>query len=190
MSESLSAADLGMAVPCEQFLVCRASPHYTGEALAKCRTCRFAQANGGNANGWRPVQKGTRHPMAEAEKRQAQRERASSRLAHRMAKNKPRQRVLKQAERAERGTEREIVRATVNSGRRDRNLDHISRDRILLDSKNQSNHEHPVVHLAELDKARRQARDANYPVGGLVLVNQYGRRVVVFDLEDYAKVVR
>ena len=31
---------------------------------------------------------------------------------------------------------------------------------------------------------------ARYPVGGLVLVNKYGRRVVAFDIEDYACVVR
>jgi hypothetical protein len=186
----LSAADLGVAVPCEQFLLCKASPHYVGEAQAKCRMCRFAQANGASANGWRPLVSGAKHPQAQAEKFEAQRERAAARFRLRLAKSKPRQRVAKQAEAAERGTEREIIKATVNSGRRNQDLDHVSRERILLDTKSQSKNEHPVVRLAELDKARRQAREAGYPIGGLVLVNKYGRRVVAFDIEDYAKVVK
>jgi hypothetical protein len=187
----LSAADAGVAIPCELFMDCRNASYYVGEGLAKCWRCRFAKANGGAMNMYRPQEMSPKvHPVEAEEKRQAKVERGKAKLAVRRAKNKPRQRVAKQAERAERGTEKAIIEATVNSGRRDQNLDHISRDRILLDTKSQSKHMHPVVDLHELDKARRQALAANYPVGGLVLVNKYGRRVVVFDVEDYAKVVR
>ena len=182
----------GIARPCEQVLDCRNSDEWRGPRYGDCRFCRFAKANGGEQNCYKPMSSMVAkiHPIERAEKRQRAIDRQQGKIAARKAKNSQKRKLAKQAARAEAGTNREIIRATVNSGRSHQDLDHISRDRILLDSKNQSQRVHPLVDLTELDKARRQAVAAGYPVGGLVLINQHGRRVVVFDIEDYAKVIR
>lgn len=173
----------GGTKPCKESPECRKGPERRGILASFCRDCRFALENGGTHNHWYPATKGLKHPALEAEKRDARRSRIVEKQTARASKDRRRQRVGRNAARAEAGTTDLLVQATRNSGRTNRDGDH-QLGSARLDSKHQSGRLYPVVDLIELDKIRRQAAPG---LGGLVLVNANGRRVVVFDLEEYVR---
>jgi hypothetical protein len=178
--------------PCDQADLCWNSPKFKGEEAASCSMCRLAPANLGTllAQRWAPVRSGFQHPLLVLEKLEEAREKREAGFQKILAKNKQvaRQRVQKSARQAEINTQEEVIQATRNSGRTNRDGDHLLDTRIVLDTKQQSKRIHPLVNLAELEKVRRQARENNRAVGGLVLHNKHGVKVVVFALEDLSRI--
>jgi hypothetical protein len=137
---------------------------------------------------WRSIVKGTKHPQLIKEKKETREAIRKMQIDKRKAKDKSRRATAKAAERAERKTEQEIIKATRNSGRIARDGDHVFGGNITLDTKKQDNF-YPTVILTELEKVRADSRRAGTIAGGLVIVNCMDRRVVVFALEDLPKVV-
>jgi hypothetical protein len=177
------------ATSCEFGTVrCGNSVENAGEGRQKCIFCRLAPDNE-NVSGqhWNPIDKRFKHPILVSEKRTAAS--ARSRLAHqvRLAKDKGKKRVGRRATKAEDTTQRNIIAATRNSGRSNRDGDHVVGGQITLDTKLQSTRDNPVVLLVELAKVRDDAERAGNPIGGLVLRNRHGVGVVVFDEKDFAR---
>jgi hypothetical protein len=128
--------------------------------------------------------------VLEQEKRDANRRKVLERQQVRKNKDRDRQAVLSRAAQAESRTQKEVIKATRNSGRVNKDGDHLLFGRITLDTKLQSGAENPIVKLQELDKVRSDAKRAGNPIGGLCIKNKNGRGVVVFDLRDVAKSIR
>jgi len=177
----------GEVEPCHAAHLCLNSP--VNAESHSCDHCRFATAGGGVTNLWRPVNHGEKHPDLAAAKDEARRSRQRVATEKRTNRNRAKIAVQRLAERAERATERNIIHATANSGRVNRDGDHISAGRIVLDTKNQPSRLNPIVQVVELEKARQDARRAGYPIGGLVLRNQLGHGFVILAEEDYARLV-
>ena len=81
------------------------------------------------------------------------------------------------------------IKATRNSGRTNKDGDHLLAESIVLDTKLQSQRINPQVNLAELDKVRFQAVSHNKAFGALVLRNKHDVGVVVMAEADFAKLV-
>jgi hypothetical protein len=94
------------------------------------------------------------------------------------------------AVRAEKRSERNIIHATKNSGRSNRDGDHVLAGRITLDTKLQTTRLNPEIHVHELEKVRSDARRAGNPIGGLILRNENGHGFVVLAEEDFARLVK
>jgi hypothetical protein len=168
---------------CSSDLRCVNSPCHN--ASPRCSECRLSPNNQWSSiSYWKPLDSKDRHPVLEKEKRDEKRRKAIERQTKRQAKDPTKQARLRASARAERKTNSEIIKSTRNSGRINRDNDHVFDNSLSLDTKNQSNSENPIVHLHELDKARRDAKRAGYPVGGLVIRNKSGRGIVVFDEKD------
>ena len=167
--------------------MCKNSP--SNSSTPRCNDCRLSPGVnplvGITSHYWHPVGK-QKHPVLEQEKRNAKRLKTLARQEARKAKDPSRQARNRAAERAERRTEQAIIKSTKNSGRSNRDGDHVFNDKITLDTKLQSNAVNPVVNLQELDKVRSDARRSGKQAGALVIQNKTGRSVVVFDLADFA----
>jgi K+/H+ antiporter YhaU regulatory subunit KhtT len=107
----------------------------------------------------------------------------------RLARDKGKKRIVRKAAKAEKTTEQNIIRSTVNSGRSNKDGDHIAAGSITLDTKMQSTRTDMVVHLEELSKVRDDATRAGNSVGGLVLRNKFGVGVVVIREDDFGKIL-
>lgn len=181
---------------CEEEKNCKNSPTYQG-SFSKCSECKWSLCNGvtvfGTRDLWRPLRKSLRHSRREVFRRWEAKEKRTRRRYQgqqlRAKQDRSRQKRLRQAKAAEKRTEQQIIKATKNSGRVRGDGDHLSQNRIALDTKQQSARLNPVVVLAELDKIRQDARRNGLAAGGLVIENQHQRLVVVFDLEDYPRVI-
>ena len=172
--------------PCNVEEFCRNSPSNSSRTL--CNQCRLSP----NVNillstehHWKSIDKKHKHPILENEKRQTKREKTIARQAKRKAKDRNRQQVNERAAKAEKRTEREIIKSTVNSGRSNKDGDHLSKGKIALDTKHQSKRDNPIVKLSELDKIRKQAITNGLILGALVLRNKSGRGVIVIDERDW-----
>jgi hypothetical protein len=175
--------------PCAENELCINNPVRQGD-LRNCVDCKWTVAGGGIHNRWYPIEgKYRQHPQLEARKRQAGRERRQAAADARKQRNKSKIGIQAAARRAEQKTNSRIISATRNSGRSRNDADHVSAGRITLDTKLQSNAQNPVVKLDELEKVRADARRAGNPFGALVIRNKDNRAVVVFDEDDYAKLV-
>lgn len=179
----------GETIPCEQQSDCFNSPIHRGQGQASCYMCKLADHNGGSSILWKPWDKKLKHPKLV----QIAREKNAKKVAEILAKKKsidPKKQILaSRAARAEKQTERQIIKATKNSGRSNKDGDHVSAGKITLDTKLQTGNLNPVVKLVELDKVRGDAKRAGNPIGALVLRNKEGRGVVVLDENDYALLV-
>lgn len=181
-----------IVTPCKQGESCRNSP--SNSHRPKCNSCRLSPDNeygvlaGVFPSEWLGMG-GVKNVVLEKEKRDSKRAKAIDRQKARKAKDPAKQAVLAKAERAERRTNAKIIKATRNSGRVNRDGDHLYADHIVLDTKLQSTTEHPVVRLHELDKVREDAKRNGRTAGALVLRNKFGRGVVVIDEADFAKIV-
>lgn len=173
-------------VPCSEGEHCKNSPFNSARPLCmECNLCPVASVNlNFKEHHWKATSSKHKHPIVEAKKRYAKYQKTLERAKKRAAKDPARQARTRAAARAERKTNAAIIKSTRNSGRVNRDGDHVFDGRICLDTKQQSNTENPVVHLHELDKVRRDARNSGYPIGGLVLRGSTGRGVVVFDERD------
>jgi hypothetical protein len=107
----------------------------------------------------------------------------------RLNRDKVRQARLRLATHAEKTTQKNIIRATKNSGRTDKDGDHVAGGYVTLDTKLQSKRLNPVVIATELAKVRNDSASAKTMVGGLVLRSKTGLGVVVFHEDDFAKIL-
>jgi hypothetical protein len=173
---------------------CKNSISIVGNEVAKCGLCRLAPGNEElPQHFFRPVPGPGRkpvHPVLRKEKIDAARARSLANAQKKASRNRKTQMIVRKAARAERATERNIIHATKNSGRSNRDGDHIAGDFVTLDTKLQTTRDNPVVMLIELAKVREDAKRAGNPVGGLVLRNRHGLGIVCFLETDFAKILR
>jgi hypothetical protein len=191
--------DDGSPVPCVMEEVCFNSPRNAGQEHTKCHTCSLSPIYTNEANPdlwrsppshWKPIGNWTKHPVLEARKVEARKARKEEARSKRLSKDKARQKRAIQATRAEARTNRSIIKATKNSGRSNRDGDHVAGGRITLDTKLQSKRLHPVVNLVELSKVSRQARAAGMLLGGLVLRGKTDVGIVALYEEDFGRLIR
>jgi hypothetical protein len=135
------------------------------------------------------LDKGVVHPILEQEKRAQAFKRHKDARDERLNRDKARQARLRLATHAEKMTQKNIIRATKNSGRTDKDGDHVAGGYVTLDTKLQSKRLNPVVIATELAKVRNDAASAKTMVGGLVLRSKTGLGVVVFHEDDFAKIL-
>ncbi len=175
-------------IECDVGVQCQNSITNKGEVGARCILCRLAPGNENlSTNCWKPF-RGWRqgHPILEKEKKETgfikRREAAIKRLTRDVAKRK----VARKAAIAEKETEFSIIKATKNSGRSNRDGDHIVAGDIIMDTKLQSTRENVIVQLDELNKVKR---DAKGKISCLCLRNKYNVGIVVMYEEDFSKLI-
>ena len=156
---------------------------------SKCDSCRLSPA-GGSQTLWWPRSSAFKHPVLEQEKRDRKFSAQAAKHQAKARRDPGRITLLKKAVRAEEATNRNIIHATKNSGRSNKDGDHVHAGRVTLDTKLQTTRINPVVMVSEVDKVRSDAKRAGMFVGALVLRNRNGRGFVVLDEEDYARLVR
>jgi hypothetical protein len=174
-------------IPCTEGAMCSNSP--INSLYPRCNECRLSPnlLLSAPRHYWKPRFRNAKHPILEKEKQDAKHGKAIAKREAEKAKDPTKQARAREAARAERKTNAQIIKSTRNSGRVNKDGDHILFERITLDTKLQSKTEHPVVNLHELDKVRRDAKNANQLVGGLLIRNKNGRGVLVIDEEDIGK---
>jgi len=77
-----------------------------------------------------------------------------------------------------------------NSGRSNKDGDHVAAGEITLDTKLQSKRTNPVILLHELVKVGEDARRAGNWMGALVLRNMNGIGVVAIAEADFARLIQ
>lgn len=172
---------------CDMASLCNNSSENTGAAM--CGTCRLAPGNEEfEKSHWWP-RGDVKHPVLEQEKRNRHKAKLVAAADKRKNRDRKRMTVGRIAARAEKRSEAKanVMVATKNSGRSHRDGDHTSHGFITLDTKLQSNNINPVVHLFELEKVRRDARNGGNSFGGLILRNKYNVGVVVMTEDDFHK---
>ena len=181
----------GQTEPCEQHSNCL-NWALSDAANSACGGCKFGLHFPGVYNLWRPMNGAPKkHPVETAAKKEAKRERDTTKFAARRNRDRGKREIQRQAAAAERRTERSIISATLNSGRVHKDGDHsMASGLITLDTKNQSGNENPVVHMVELAKVKMDSTHAGRSYSGLVLRNKHGVGVVVMYEEDFAQLVR
>lgn len=174
-------------VACLEGEKCKNSP--SNSLHSKCNDCRLSPAAPYfiRTVEWKPTNPKFKHRKLEEEKRHAKRQKTIERAEARKAKDPTKQARLRKAERAERKTERNIIKSTKNSGRVNRDGDHLLSNSVVLDTKLQSNSENPTVNLHELDKVRADAKRNGYPCGILSIQNKTGRSIIVIDQRDVGR---
>lgn len=182
-----------MSTPCNMELVCKNSPLMAGEQGAKCSLCRLSPENREKdmAHYWCPTKPAREHghkhhPLLEADKRFNKAADRLQKLLDKRKRDPKKRKISRLAAQAEKTTEKNIIHATQNSGRRNKDGDHVSIGQITLDTKLQSTRENPVIFLGELEKVREDAMRAGKLIGGLVIRNKHNVGVVVLKIEDYA----
>lgn len=180
-----------MSTPCSEDLVCNNGDFIRGN-YSLCAVCRFSPENTGRGMGhcWSPTSPARKaklqHPQLVAEKRKAKLDKRLDKIQKNLQRDIAKRRVSRKAALAEKKTERNIIKATLNSGRRNKDGDHVSLGIITLDTKLQTTRENPVIFLAELEKVRADAIRAGKMIGGLVIRNKHNVGCVVMKEEDYA----
>ena len=175
--------------PCDQGASCRNSVLTVGMLVGKCSSCRLAPDNEDLDNHYWSGIRGAKHPVLEQEEREARATKIRDRQLKRLNKDRSRTKLLKKAVRAESRTEKNIIKSTVNSGRSSKDGDHLMADGITLDTKLQTNRQHPRVDLGELDKVGEDAKRAGALFGALVIRTANDVGVVVMKEEDFAVLV-
>jgi hypothetical protein len=175
---------------CSEGRSCRNSIDNRGVEQSSCASCRLAPGGEDNtAHYWAP-KGGAKHPTLEKEKIVARRQKQWDRQRERLSKDKTRSKINKKATLAEKRTQDNIIKATINSGRSNKDGDHVSAGTVTLDTKLQTKRENPIVLLHELEKVRGDARRSGYSIGGLVLRTKSGVGVVVLHESDYAILIK
>jgi hypothetical protein len=153
--------------PCKEGPFCMNGPSLAGTG-ALCRDCRLSPIYWGIAiqptrHYWKPISHTYYHPVLQQEKRDAKRRKSIAKREAEKAKDPTKQARSRAAARAERKTDRAIIHATKNSGRSNKDGDHVLFGNITLDTKQQSQRDNPVVSLHELDKVRQDDKIRKYP---------------------------
>lgn len=187
-----SLAIVNQPTACKEGEHCTNSPS-NSSSRAKCNDCRLSPGISPlislTTHHWKPTSHRFIHPVLEKEKRDGKRKKALARQAVRKAKDPAKQARVRAASRAERKTNNAIIKATVNSGRLNRDGDHLLAGDIVLDTKLQSGAENPTVNLHELDKVRADSARNGRRLGALILRNRNGRGVVCIDERDLPKLI-
>lgn len=158
----------------------------------RCPDCRLSSNayHGATRHYWKPISHTYSHPVLNKEKRDAKYAKAAAKAAANKAKDRSKQALLRKSERVERKTNDRIIKATKNSGRVNRDGDHLLNNHIVVDTKLQSNAKNPRINLHELDKVRADAKRAGQPYGVLCIQNSTGRSVIVCDQADFAALTK
>jgi hypothetical protein len=182
-------AIVNSATPCLDGEFCKYSP--SNHPRPCCNQCRLSPDAPDFVTEvwWRPINSKYKNRQLEKEKREAKRAKTIAKRQAEKAKDPARKARLAQAERAERRTNAEIIKATRNSGRVNRDGDHLLHDYIVIDTKLQSKAENPVVHLQELEKVRSDAKRSGKSIGVLCIKNKNAKGIVVLDEADFAILV-
>src|SRR3954470_16423620 len=147
-----------MVNACSMEFVCLNAPLFQGEDGAKCALCRLSPDNLGRdmTHHWQPTliarTNRIKHPTLEAEKREAKVRKHFAKLSAKRARDPMKRKISRLASQAEKKTEKQIIHATKNSGRRNKDGDHVYCGDITLDTKLQTTRENPIILLAELEK--------------------------------------
>lgn len=175
-------------IECDQAINCKNSIELAGEARSRCYTCRLSPDNDnrGSVN-WKPVDDKAKHPTLVKEKSDREYTKRTEAIAKRQSRDKTKMTVSWKAQKAEAQTEKNIIKATKNSGRSNRDGDHVAANFIGLDTKVQLTRMQPEIKIEELDKAIADAKRGGSLIGGLVIRNKMGAGFVVFREEDFAK---
>lgn len=185
-----------MSEPCEVSNFCKNSPKNIGEVRAKCALCRLSPDNleRDMTEYWIPIKLAKdlriKHPVLEERRRLIKALAHMEDLRAKYGRDKTKRKVSRLAAQAEKKTEKNIIRATKNSGRSNKDGDHVSMGVITLDTKLQTTRENPVIFLGELEKVRADAMRAGKLMGGLVIRNKNNVGCVVLKEEDYAELTR
>lgn len=181
-----------MSSPCELAGHCRNSPGLAQPMLVACAMCRLSPENLGRDMNqyWQPIEFGMKHPLLVEEKAKRKLQKRFDKLTAKRGRDANKRKVSRLAQQAEKTTEKKIIQATKNSGRQNKDGDHVSLGMITLDTKLQTTRENPVIFLHELEKAREDATRAGTLVGGLVIRNKHNIGCVVLKEEDYAELTR
>lgn len=182
-----------MSTPCHMDASCMNGEFQLGK-LAKCALCRLSPDNKGRqmSHYWvaaKPdVGPKPKHPDLQAEHRNAKFQKRIEKLQAKRSRDGKKRHLLHRSDLAEKRTEKQIIHATKNSGRRNKDGDHVHLGMVTLDTKLQSTRENPIINLAELEKVRADAQRAGKLIGGLVIRNKHGVGCVVLKEEDYARI--
>lgn len=165
---------------------CKNSTDLAGEQASKCALCRLSPDNAGRnmSHFWKPVIAKQLHPKLVEEKRSSKIAKRILKLTKKNSADKNKRKISRLAAKAEKQTEKQIIHATKNSGRSNKDGDHVLYKSITLDTKLQTTRSNPIIKLDELEKVRRDAVRANMMAGGLLIRNKHGVGVVVFREED------
>lgn len=168
---------------------CRNSTEVVGEENAKCDLCRLSSDNIGRtmSHYWVPIGSAHIHPLLEEEKRKKKLTKRINSLNKKRSRDPSRRKISRQASLAEKKTQSNIIHATKNSGRSNKDGDHVHLGLITLDTKLQTTRDNPVIFLAELEKVREDSKRAGNMIGGLVIRNKHNVGCVVLKEEDYVK---
>lgn len=178
-------------IACNEGTMCEHSPYHSLQP--KCRDCRLSPNNkllGLTKHYWKSINRNWRHNILEKEKQDAKREKTIAKRKAEKAKDPTKQARLRAAARAERKTNATIIKSTRNSGRINRDGDHLLGDNIILDTKLQSTTSNPIVHLHELEKVRSDAKRNGRQIGVLCIKNKTGRGICVLDERDFATLIK
>jgi hypothetical protein len=179
-------------LPCSEESSCLNSLQRAGLGSGKCGICRLSPGDnaGATVSYWKPDIKGTKHPALVAAKKEVNLKKLQDTRLKRRSVDPAKRRILTQAARAEKQTERQLIHATKNSGRSNKDGDHIAGGEITLDTKLQSKRTNPVILLHELVKVGEDARRAGNWMGALVLRNMNGIGVVAIAEADFARLIQ
>ena len=174
---------------CDSGIDCKNSIEGAGEAKSKRYTCRLSpDTDNKGFTHWKPVDGKKKHPTIIKEKSDREIQKRTTAIAKRQARSKTKMTISWKAQNAEADTEKNIIKATKNSGRAYRDSDHIVGSGFLrLDTKLQTTRMQPEIKLEELDKAIADARRGGSLIGGLVIRNKMGAGFVVFREDDFAR---
>jgi hypothetical protein len=178
-----------MSTPCSEAVICRNSPANKGEQFAKCALCSLSPDNNGRQmlDYWKPV-KGApkRHPELERKRLLIKALAHMEDLRAKYNVDPKKKRVSKLAKQAEQRTESNIIKATKNSGRINKDGDHVAFNSITLDTKLQTTRTNPTINLTELEKVRQDSKRSGTIIGGLVIRNKHNVGCVVLSESDFA----
>ena len=174
---------------CSEGPFCNNGPSHSIQP--KCPDCRLSPNSylGTTRHYWKSIDRKHYHPVLEKEKRDAKRRKTIEHREAEKAKDPARKARQRAAQRAERRTNAEIIKSTRNSGRLNRDGDHLFGNNVVIDTKLQSTATNPVVHLYELDKVRADAKRNGRYCGILCIRNKSGRAIIAIDASDFAALV-
>jgi hypothetical protein len=175
--------------PCSQGVSCRNSVENVGVALSKCGSCRLAPFQEHYEQQFWSGIRGAKHPTLEQEKLEKHRAASQEKQLKRKSRDRSKVALLKKAVKAEKITEENLIKSTVNSGRKFKDGDHIVAGSITLDTKLQSNRIHPKVDLDELHKVTEDSKRAGTFLGALMIRTCNNVGVVVMTEEDFARLM-
>ena len=182
--------DIFQVLPCDEGAQCKNSIARAGIGAGKCGACQLSPTGLRGTSFWKPDVPGQKHPAVIAARAQDKKDRkAALDLKNRFA-DKGKRKLLVEAVRAEKQTERNLIHATRNSGRTNKDGDHVAAGEITLDTKLQSKRDNPIVLLSQITKVGEDARRAGNWMGALVLRNRSGVGVVAMAEADFARLIQ